>query len=171
MPLPGWQVAFGQLLTPVVFTVAAQWLFLLAWGMASLAVGQLPVDAKSWVGVFGLVLLTPPVAMLVLCLPFAGVLWFPAWAGAISARGGGFEVAGQRVVFGIVFMVGLFVALLPAALIGGGVRLVGGLLGHPVAGLLFGALAATAVVVAETRLGLRSLGHRIERFDLSQESG
>ena len=170
MPVPGWQVAFGQLLTPVLLTTAAQWLLLLMAAMASLATTQSPPAASFLAGVFALVLLSPPLAMLVLCLPFAGVLWFPAWAGAISARGGGFEVAGQRVLFGVMFMLGLGIVLLPASLVGGGAWLLGTLFDLPVAGLLLGALAATAVILGETALALRLLGRRIDRFDLSLES-
>jgi len=169
MPLPGWQVAFGQLLTPVLLITAVQWLLLFAWAMASLATGPI-VGWQSWAGIAALVLLSPPLAMLVLCLPFAGVLWFPAWAGAISARGGGFEAAGQRVLFGVMFMLGLGIVLLPASLVGGGAWLLGTLFDLPVAGLLLGAFAATAVILGETALALRLLGRRIDRFDLSLES-
>jgi hypothetical protein len=170
MPLPGWQVALGQLLAPVALITAVQWLLLLVAGMAIVATNHVPSGSLSWAGTFALVLLSPPLAMLILCVPFAGLLWFPAWAGAISARGGGFEVAGQRLVYGFMFMLVLFCALLPAGLVGGGIWLLGGMAGFPLAGMLLGSVAATAVVAAETKLVLRGLGHRIERIDLSSEA-
>ena len=55
-------------------------------------------------------------------------------------------------------------------MVGGGVWLLGVVFDFPLAGMLLGSVAAAAVVVAETRLVLRGLGHRIERFDLSVES-
>jgi hypothetical protein len=167
MPLTGWQLALGQLLTPVLFVVAAQWLLLLASGMARVATGGSILGALP--AALVLVLMSPPLAMLILCLPFGGILLFPAWANAISSRGGGFEVAGQRILFGLMFMVGLFCIALPAALLGGGLWLLAAFLGMPNTGLVVGGLAATAVLVAELWLVLRSLGHRIDRFDVSQE--
>jgi ABC-2 type transport system permease protein len=167
MPVPGWHVAFGQMLTPVLLIVALQWLLLFVAGMACLATGQAPLVPAA--GVAAMLMVTPPLAMLILCLPFAGVLWFPAWAGAISSRGGGYEAAGQRLVFGIAFMFALMLVTLPAGAIGGGAWALGWYLDHPLAGLLAGGLLATAVVVAELAFALRLLGQRIDRFDLSAE--
>jgi hypothetical protein len=147
--------------------VAAQGLLLLASGMARVATGGSILGALP--AALVLVLMSPPLAMLILCLPFGGILLFPAWANAISSRGGGFEVAGQRILFGLMFMVGLFCIALPAALAGGGLWLLSTFLGLPDTGLVVGGLAATAVLVAELWLVLRSLGHRIDRFDVSQE--
>jgi hypothetical protein len=169
-PVPGWQVALGQLLAPVTLIVAVQWLMLAVAAMAWLATGMAGKSALPWTVLFAMVLLTPPLSMLVLCVPFAGLLWFPAWAAAISSRGGGFEVAGQRIAYGFLFMLTLGVALLPAALAGGGLWGLGFLLESPRTGLVVGALAATAVVVGEVALALRLLGRRIEAFDLSVES-
>jgi hypothetical protein len=169
LPLPGWQIALGQLLAPVLLIAVAQWALLSTLAMTMLATGK-PIGATFLVGVLCGVLLTPPLAMLTLCVPFGGLLWFPAWAGAISARGGGFEVAGQRMVYGIVFMLVLSCALLPAGVVGGGAWLLGGLFDWPLTGMLLGGVAATGVLVAETWLVLRGLGHRIEHFDLSLES-
>jgi hypothetical protein len=170
-PVRGAQVAFGQLLTPVVLMTATQWWLLALWLVSSLALGIAPwaYGAYPALGVLGVVLLTPPLAMLMLCLPFAGVLWFPAWAPAFSARGGGFEVVGQRMVFGLVFMVVMGLALLPAGAVVVGAWLAGGYVGWPVSGMLAGMLVATAIVSGEAALALRLLGRRIDRFDLSLE--
>jgi len=167
MPLTGRQIALGQLLTPVFFVLSVQWVLLLASATARLATGGSILGAVP--AAIVLVLLSAPLAMLILCLPFGGILLFPAWASAISSRGGGFEVAGQRILFGLMFMVGLFCIALPAVLLGGGLWLLATFLGVPNTGLVVGGLAATAVLVAELWLALRSLGHRIDRFDVSQE--
>jgi ABC-2 type transport system permease protein len=171
-PVPGWQVALGQMLAPVVLTIAAQWLALGVSVLAFTAVGHPPwvFGATVVVGVVGLLVVSPPLAMLVLSLPFAGVLWFPAWAPAISSRGGGFEVAGQRLVFGVMFFVVLAIALLPAGAAALSVWALGGLVGWPDAGLLCGAFAAAAVIVGELWFVVRGLGHRIDHFDLSAEA-
>jgi hypothetical protein len=169
MPLPGWQLAIGQLLTPVLFVVALQWLFLLASAMATVATGHSLLQPLPMF--LALVVPSPALAMLVLCLPFGAMLLFPAWAGAISSRGGGFEVAGQRILFGLFFLLGLMAITLPAALIGGGLWLLFSFVFQwPGVALFVGSLAVTAVLAAELWLVLRSLGHRIDRFDVSIES-
>jgi hypothetical protein len=170
-PVRGAHVAFGQLLTPVVLITAAQWWLLALWMVAGLALGIAPWAHGAYpaLGVLCVVLLTPPLAMLMLSLPFAGVLWFPAWAPAFSARGGGFEVVGQRMLFGFVFMLVIGFALLPAGAVVAGAWLAGGAVGWPLAGLLAGILLATAIVAGEAALALRLLGRRIDRFDLSLE--
>jgi ABC-2 type transport system permease protein len=170
-PMRGAQVAFGQLLAPVVLIAGTQWVLLLVAMLAGLAEGHAPWDfsAEGVAVVFGVLLLTPPLSMLMLCLPFAGVLWLPAWASAFSARGGGFEVAGQRMIFGVVFMLAVALALLPAGLVGGGAWLLGNLVDWPVAGLVLGDVLAAAIVAVEAAIALRLLGGRIDRFDLSLE--
>jgi hypothetical protein len=168
MPLTGWQLALGNLLTPVLFVVAVQWLLLLASSMATVATGGSIV--RMLPAMAALVLVSPPLAMLVLCLPFGIMLWFPAWANAIASRGGGFEMAGQRLLFTLMYMVGLFCITVPAVLVGGGLWLVFDFfLDQRLLALLVGTLATTAVLAAELHLVLRGLGHRIERLDVSVE--
>jgi hypothetical protein len=169
MPLRGWQIAFGQLLTPVAMLVPAQWLLLLAGALAFVGTPGLPWLTPALVGALGIaaLLLAPAICLLMLCVPFAGVLLFPGWSA--GGRGGGVDVMGQRLIFGGVYLVTLALSLVPAALVAALLlfllRTFGGL---PLA-VGVAAIAASAVLGAEVTLLVRWLGHRIERFDVSTE--
>ena len=121
------------------------------------------------VGALGIFLIAPPLCGLMLCIPYAGVLFFPAWAEAPGAGGGGIEVAGQRLIFFAGYLVVLIVALLPAAGLGAIGFIIGQwLAGVPVA-LVFTALIASAVITAELAAAVWWLGERLERFDVAME--
>ncbi len=167
-PLPGWQLALGELLAPMMLLAAAEWLLL---AMATLAVllggVQAVPPATAVAGALGAALLIPPLCGLLLCLPFAGLLLFPAWTG--GGRGGGVEVMGQRMIFFGGYLLVLAVTLLPALLLGGLVGAVAYWLAGPVGALLTGAPVAAAVLAVELMIAVRWLGRRIERYDLSRE--
>ena len=169
MPLRGWQIALGQLLTPVAMLVPAQWLLLLAGALAFGGTAALPWLTPGLLASMGLaaLLLAPAVCLLMLCVPFAGVLVFPGWSA--GGRGGGVDVMGQRLIFGGVYLFTLALSLVPAALVAVAslfaLRTLGGL---PLA-VGVAAVAAAAVLGAEVTLLVRWLGGRIERFDVSTE--
>ena len=167
MPVRGAQIALGQLSTPVAMLVPFQWLLLLVAALA-FAPGT-PWLTPTLLAAFALaaVLLLPMLCMLMLCVPFAGVLLFPGWAS--MGRGGGIDVMGQRMIFGGVFLLALAIVLLPA----GGVAAVllfalRGIGGAALA-VAVASLAGAGVLVGELALLVRWLGTRIERFDLSTE--
>ncbi|TZF89201.1 putative ABC exporter domain-containing protein [Cognatilysobacter lacus] len=169
MPLRGWQIALGQLLTPVAMLVPAQWLLLLAGGLAFSGTTGIAwfTPGLLGAGAIAALVLAPTICMLMLCVPFGGVLMFPGWSG--SGRGGGFDVMGQRLIFGGVYLLALAVSLVPATLVAAllffVLRNVGGL---PVA-VTAAALACAAVLGVEVAMLVRWLGGRIERFDVSTE--
>jgi hypothetical protein len=170
-PLRGWQIALGQLLTPAVLALLFQWSGLLLIWICILVGGYAEYgrNALTWSGLFGVALLAPLLSALMMCIPFAWILWFPAWAQSLGTRGGGFEAAGQRMLFSLAYLVLTVVALAPALLLGALVAwLVGMGLGMAI-GLAFGAVLAAAVLVVELGLVLRGLGWKIDRFDLSTE--
>jgi hypothetical protein len=169
MPLRGWQIALGQLLTPVTMLVPAQWLLLLTGALAfggARGIEWLTPGLLLAIGIAAL-LLAPAICMLMLCVPFAGLLLFPGWSA--GGRGGGVDVMGQRLIFGGVYLFTLAVSLLPAAVVSGlllfVLRTFGGL---PLA-VGVAALGASAVLGVEVMLLVRWLGVRVERFDVSTE--
>lgn len=171
-PLHGWQIALGQLLTPVLIITGVQWLLLL---LAMLCF-RAEAGATLWTygNVFsagvGLLLMAPPLCALMLCVPFAGLLYFPAWTATIGARNGGFEVMGQRMIFMGAYIGTLLVALLPAALVGGlCFLLLNWSLGLAVA-LLGSSVVAAVVISGELAGAVYWLGRRIDAFDVSLES-
>jgi hypothetical protein len=171
-PLRGWQIALGQLLSPVAVMTFAQWLLLLMVAMAFGAKtgGALLTSANIDAAAIGIALLAAPLCGVMLCVPFAGLLYFPAWTAASSGSGGrGIEVMGQRMIFLGGYLVTLALALIPAILLGGLVFVIVQMLaGLPIA-LLIAALIAAAVLAAELAVMVRWLGRRIDGFDVSQE--
>jgi hypothetical protein len=166
MPLRGWQIAFGQLLTPVAMLVPAQWLLLLA---GALAFAGSPLLAPGLLAALGIaaLLLAPAICLLMLCVPFAGVLLFPGWSA--GGRGGGVDVMGQRLIFGGVYVIALALSLVPASAVAAALFFVlRGLAGMPVA-VAVASIGAAGVLGAEVMLLVRWLGGRIERFDVSTE--
>ncbi|MFT3763574.1 MAG: putative ABC exporter domain-containing protein [Pseudoxanthomonas sp.] len=174
-PLRGWQIALGELSTPAAVMSFAVWLLLLVGAQALAAKGGQGVLGPGNIVALaaGMAVLAPPLCGLMLCVPFAGMLYFPAWIvapGSAGTGGGqGFEVMGQRMVFMLGYVVTVMLAALPAVVAGG----LGFLLANWVAGLGAGALAAalcaSVVLAFELYFALRLLGRRIDGFDLSQE--
>jgi hypothetical protein len=169
LPLRGWQVALGELATPAAVMCFAAW-WLLLFGAQALAAGH-PVltTTQIVVAAVALALLAPPLFALMLCVPFAGMLVFPAWIVAPGSSGRGIEVMGQRLVFMLGYLFVVLLAAIPAALLGGIGYLLGHWLGGLVAAMLAAAVGACAVFAFELACALRLLGRRIDRFDLSQE--
>lgn len=171
-PLPGRQIALGQLLTPAALVALGQWYLLFVALLCVLASGSTSLGdlTFSWAGAFGVALLGPLLCTLLMCIPFAWILWFPAWTASLGSRGGGFEAAGQRMMFGFVYMIVGAVSLLPALLLGGLVAWVCRILGAPYALLLvIVAIVAAIVLVVELAAIVNVLGGRIDRFDVSTE--
>ena len=97
-------------------------------------------------------------------------LTFPAWVHSVSNPGEhGLDVMGQRLVFlaGQVLLFAL--GLVPAALGAVVTFFVVAWLAGPVVAALLAALAALAVLGVEIWAGVRWLGARFARFDLSAE--
>lgn len=169
MPLRGWQIALGQLATPVAMVVPFQWLLLFAAALAFAGPGAPAALTPALLAALALaaLLLLPLLCALMLSVPFAGVLLFPAWS--MGARGGGIDVMGQRLIFGGVFLLALALALLPATAVAGGLlALLGGFGGWPLA-VTVASLAGAAVLVGELAAMVRWLGRLVERVDLSTE--
>jgi len=116
----------------------------------------------------------PALVSLQLLVPNAGALFFPGWFQTTRNRGGGPEVVGQRMIFFFAQLLTMVAALIPAALAGTVPFAIAFLLGQQ--GTLALALSSVAsaglilaVLVAEIAAGVRLLGARFERLDLSAE--
>ncbi|MBI2498325.1 MAG: hypothetical protein HYV75_10590, partial [Opitutae bacterium] len=122
-PLAGWQIVLGQLLSPMLLLTFLEWFLLLSFVLAA-AAARKKIAALILLGAGGMggvTLVVPPLVGLLLCLPYAGVLYFPAWAAASSpptGGGGGIELLGQRLIFMLGYLMVLVVALLPATVTG-----------------------------------------------------
>jgi hypothetical protein len=176
-PLPGWRILLGELLTPVAILTGIVWLALLAW-ILGLTGHEPPKLSPVWMNsqmriVFTLcaAVLTPFVIALELLIPNAVPLVFPSWFQTLRAPGGGIDLMGQRMIFGIGQVLVVCIALLPA--VGTAALLVFILhwaLGiSPAIAVIAATLAVTMVLIGELWCGLWLLGVRFEKFDLSAE--
>jgi len=171
LPLRGWQVVLGELLSPVVLITAIEWLLL---AVIAVTAGTLTRNVFNTVwltglGAVGIALLVPPVAGLMTAVPFAAALFFPDWVATLN-QPRGMDVMGQRLIFAGGYLVVLILALLPAALAAAGpFLLVRWLAGMWSAAVLAGAVAGSLVLAGELAAVVWWLGGRWERFDLSRE--
>ncbi|GAA5003384.1 hypothetical protein FNZ56_08095 [Pseudoluteimonas lycopersici] len=169
LPLRGWQLALGELATPAAVMCFAFWWLLLFAAMA-IGAGHVALSTAQLVaGALALALVAPPLFGLMLCVPFAGMLYFPAWIVAPGSGGRGVEVMGQRMVFMLGYLLAVLLAALPAAVLGGIGFLLGNWIGGTLVAMPAAAVGACAVFAFELACAVRLLGRRIERFDLSQE--
>lgn len=169
-PLSGWQLVLAELLTPLVLITVGQWLLMVMAVTASIYSGASPLTALGLgaAGTATLILITPPLSGLLLCVPLAGMLYFPAWA----AQGGGssgIEIMGQRLIAAAAFMIVTALALIPAAIVAVLAFLAIQYLLATAPAIVCSAILASAIVLAECAAVVRWLGGKVERFDLSTE--
>jgi ABC-2 type transport system permease protein len=170
-PLPGWQLALGELLAPSVVLTCIQWLLLIVivglfWQSSPPSIGR-----PEWFGLaFSAALLMPLLNLIILQIPNAAALAFPAWFQSAKTGGQGIEATGQRLIFMLGQLVVILVALIPAvALFAGVFFLVKALLSTAVA-IPLAALAAALVLAVEAAFGVVLLGWLFDRFDVSAEA-
>jgi hypothetical protein len=170
-PLRGWQIVLGELLSPMTVMTFAQWLLLLivavSFGRDSDSV--LLTAGNMGIGVIGIAFVAPPLCGLMLCVPYAGLLYFPAWSEAAGSHGGGIEVMGQRMIFFGAYLIALVLALIPAALLATITFLLSNWLANLSLALVLTALVAGIVLCVELATAIAWLGDRIEDFDIAQE--
>ncbi len=169
-PLGGWQLALGEVLAPALIVSVAQWGLIL---VAVICLAQAPSGHASGellvaLG-FSAALLLPILNVIALAIVNAAALLFPAWMHSARSGPRGVEVMGQQMLLALGQFVVLFIALLPAAALFGGILFVAKLLGVGAVGVPIAALAATFVLALEAGLGVMLLGRLFERLDLSVE--
>jgi hypothetical protein len=171
-PLRGWQLVLGELLAPIVILTAIQWcLLLFGTGLVSHSNERFLAGTGSLVLGLGAAVMVPALNLLVLLIPNAAVLVFPAWFLPGKEAAHGIEATGQRIIFMLGQLLVFILSLIPAA-IGFAIVFVvvryflGMMVAIPIA-----SCAASVVLAGEGALGLALLGHFFERFDLSTELG
>jgi ABC-2 type transport system permease protein len=170
-PLRGWQIVLGELLTPMVVMTFSLWFLLIGAheSFGALVNGRLDVTPYLSPGLVAIALLAPPLCGLMMCVPFAGFVYFPAWTVSASSSRGGIEAMGQRMIFLAGYLLTLIVVLIPALLLGGLAFLVMKWLAGLAATLLTTGLIASATLALELVIAVEWLGRRVDRFDVSQE--
>lgn len=169
-PVPGWQMALGQILAPAVILSALQWLLLVA---ATLFLLPRQDVALGWPGnlgfSFGLALLLPFLNLVGLLIPNATVLLFPAWVQPGKDGPQGVEATGQRLIAMLgqvlVFALSLIVPALAFAIAFFLLRLLTPL----PAAVLAGSVAAAVALAFEVAAAVAWLGRVFEKLDIAKE--
>jgi hypothetical protein len=170
-PLEGWRLALGELLAPTAILTLILWI--------SILVSAFAVDARGQIGwltpgvrvtaALCLGATAPLLCFIQLLVPNSIMVLMPGWYQASRSRGGGIEMFGQRLVFGVAQLLIALVAAAPAA--GAAVLIVFSaqwLVGVGPA-LAMACAAVLAILASEAAVGLWWLGWRFEKFDLSSE--
>ncbi|HXQ80133.1 MAG TPA: putative ABC exporter domain-containing protein [Opitutaceae bacterium] len=170
-PLEGWRLALGELLAPTAILTLLLWVSILVCAVAVDSRGTLPwltpglrVTVAVCMGSAA-----PFLCFIQLIVPNSIMVLMPGWYQASRSRGGGIEMFGQRLIFGVAQ---LLIALLVAAPAAGAAALI-----IFSSQWLFGVGPAVAIACAvvlailagEAAVGLWWLGWRFEKLDLSTE--
>ncbi len=168
-PLPGWQIALGELLAPAAVLAGMQWL-LIVLSATLLFQYPLPNMARSTLLAvsFSLALLLPFLNLITLQIPNAAVLWFPAWFQSGKDAPHGIEATGQRIIFMFGQLLVFFVSLIPGGIAGSGTYFVCQMILTPAAAIPIASAAAAVVLAAEGAAGILLLGRAFERFDVAE---
>jgi hypothetical protein len=172
-PLPGWQVVLGELLAPAFILTCIQWILLLVAALFSHntvlddALGSDLGVAGRWSLAVAVAVIVPGFNLAALIVPNGITLLFPAWVQIGKEGPMGLEVMGQRMVMAIGAFLALAVGLLPASIVFGLLFAGANWAIGWYAGILFGALGALTMLLAEAALGIVLLGKAFERLDLT----
>ncbi len=170
-PIPGWQIALGELAGPVLLGSLMQWCSLCI-GLMLLSIAP---PLHSHLGIIaaiggGIALLLPTFNLSTAILPCAGALLFPGWFRPQENAGPGLENTGMKLILGTAQLLAVVVAMIPVAFFGA------------VAWFAFGKITAltewralvaggTAMLILamEAGLGIAWLGSLYDNFDVSSE--
>jgi hypothetical protein len=167
-PIDGAQLVFGEMLAPIAVLSVMAWLAMLALTLVA-ALPAIPIYVRG-LGAVAIAVCVPFFCALQLVIQNAIALIFPAWVQSVSNPGEhGLDVMGQRLVFFAGQIVLLALGLLPASVAALVTFFVVNWLVGPIAAGLTAWLVVLTVLGVEIWAGVRWLGERFARFDLSSE--
>ena len=167
-PLDGSQIVFGEMLAPIAVLSVMAWLAVLALTLSAAAVA-IPMYLKG-LGALAIAVWVPFFTALQLVIQNAIALIFPAWVQTVSNHGEhGLDVMGQRLLFLAAQFLLLVLGMLPAAVAALVTFFVVNWLGGPIPAGLVAWLVVLTVLSVEIWAGVRWLGERFARLDLSSE--
>ena len=171
-PIPGWQLALGELLGPLVLGTLLQWAalgigaMLAASLLAKIHGAQLIITLSACA--LGVVL--PALNASMSILPAAAALYFPGWFRPQEAAAPGIENTGLRLIVGISQFLAMAAALLPALFFAGCAWFVVGKWTTHFQWQAISAVGTAAIVLAlEVALGIAWLGDLYDQYDGSSE--
>ena len=171
-PIPGWQIALGELVGPVSLGTLMQW-SALGTGILLLRVKSPALEgtpAPVFYAAAGLALFLPIFNLSCAILPCAGALLFPGWFRPQENAGPGIENTGLRLILGIGQLLAIVASLIPVALFGAVAWFA---VGKFTTVMEWRALAAGGtgilILAMEAGLGVAWLGSLYDKFDVSSE--
>ncbi|GDX08966.1 hypothetical protein LBMAG57_07380 [Verrucomicrobiota bacterium] len=171
-PIPGWQIALGELAGPVLLGSLMQWCSLgIGLMLLSIAPPLHPHLGTITAIAGGIALLLPIFNLSTAILPCAGALLYPGWFRPQESTGPGIENTGMKLILGIAQLLAVVVAMIPVAFFGAVAFFA---VAKFTTAAEWPALAAggTAMLILamETGLGIAWLGSLYDKFDVSSES-
>ena len=171
-PIPGWQIALGELAGPVLLGSLMQWCSLgIGLMLLSIAPPLHPHLGTITAIAGGIALLLPIFNLSTAILPCAGALLYPGWFRPQESTGPGIENTGMKLILGIAQLLAVVVAMIPVAFFGAVAFFA---VAKFTTAAEWPALAAggTAMLILamETGLGIAWLGSLYDEFDVSSES-
>jgi hypothetical protein len=167
-PVPGWQIALGEMLAPVILLAGFQWLLL-----APLTALLFYLPGRNQMLFLTIApcaaLLLPVLDFILLLIPNAAVLLFPSWVATGKESPRGIEATGQRLVFAVGQLLILLLTLLPAALFFCLLYFPLKLAAGPILPVFLAGPVATVILAVEAAAGIHLLGKLFERFDVAEE--
>ena len=167
-PIPGWQLALGELLGPFLLGAFLQWSALSIGGyLASAFLVKRPdIQQSIWLLSAGLAVLLPMLNIAMAILPSAAALLFPGWLKPQEAATPGIENTGLRLLLGIGQLLAIAIALVPPAFLGGCAWFAIGKWTHHLEWqIAFTAATALPILAMEAALGIAWLGNLYDRYD------
>ncbi|MGH9868788.1 MAG: hypothetical protein ACREAA_11575 [Candidatus Polarisedimenticolia bacterium] len=166
-PLPGRTMIAGMLLAPVAVLTLFQWGLLAA--AIVLVGGQAMTLGVPLTAGLAAALVAGPVNLVSALVQNALVLLFPAWMAPGQSRPSGIEAMGFNIVSALARLLILWLCLLPAGLLFGGVWAAAAVAGHSAVGLALAGLAAAVAITVEAAFGVAMLGSWVDRSDVAAE--
>ena len=171
-PIEGWRIALGEVLAPTLILTLVLWLTIAASATAIDPLGNLGwlTPGVRLTASLCLAAAAPLICLIQLIVPNTAMVLFPGWYQASRSRGGGIEMIGQRMIFGVLQLLFALLVAVPAA---GAAALIifssQWLVGVGPA-IVLATAAVLTIMASEAVLGIWWLGERFEKFDLSKES-
>jgi hypothetical protein len=168
-PLPGWQVALGQVLGPALLLAMMHWALIGITFGVSMAFPLGPGLGWRLAAAFGAAILLPLLDFIAIQVPNLAVLLFPAWFQTGRDAPQGIEATGQRIVLLVGQMLVFMVALAPAVGVFLMVYFVVDYVGAPALALIAAALLSAVMLAGEAALGVLLLGRLFDRFEPGEQ--
>ena len=170
-PIPGWQIALGELLGPVALGTLMQWCAL---GTAMLILGTFATATRHMPVIpmitGAIALFLPAFNFSMAILPAAGTLLFPGWFRPRENAAPGLENTGLGLMMGVGQLLAVAAAMIPVAFFGALAWFAAGKFTQVLEWQALSAAGTAILILAmEACLGVAWLGSLYDKFDMSSE--